>query len=83
MSIDRKTEELIDIMEERNNDVFSLSESKWKGQGKLALRDGDKLFWWGNGNIRENGMATTGGLVTEVKHISVIYNYSKGWKTNA
>ena len=55
MSLTGRVEELVDVMLDKKLKMLGMSETKWKGTGKKALRGGYVLYWSG-GKERRNGV---------------------------
>ncbi|KAI5754231.1 hypothetical protein M8J77_006965 [Diaphorina citri] len=72
MSLNRRVEECIDVLQERKLDILGLSETKWKGKGTKEIRGGHHLYWSGGVNGR-NGVGII--LSDKMNEIVVDVNY--------
>lgn len=72
MTLTRKTEQCVDVMEKRKLDILGLSETKWKGQGTKELRHGYHLYWSG-GEIARNGVAIILSAQMKCRVINIEY----------
>jgi exonuclease III len=72
IKLEKRLEEVIDLMGRRRVDVLGMSETKRMGTGVEELRGGYKLYWSGNGSEEKNGVGfvVREGMREEVEFVN-------------